>query len=218
MHHQRTGLWPALVYAGCVGMANACYPSCWPVRICGLVNYSHPSSTKLAEACVCRSSSSDSPTARDRVSPTIAVAATSRQTATEFFADIAAARREEAGFGIGARVMQALFLPVVALSFAAAPVVGQNFGGRRADRVRHSVYPVIGIASLMTLVLTLIVAYTDCAFCTCNPDSHFLTRRASDCLRQRLPADRFIEFHLGRNRFYIVKCVSRNRQHTAASV
>jgi len=76
--------------------------------------------------------------------------------ATEFFADIAAARREEAGFGIGARVMQALFLPVVALSFAAAPVVGQNFGGRRADRVRHSVYPAIGIASLMTLVLTLI--------------------------------------------------------------
>ncbi|PYK44780.1 MAG: hypothetical protein DME53_07165 [Verrucomicrobia bacterium] len=114
--------------------------------------------------------------------------------------------------------MQALFLPVVALSFAAAPVVGQNFGGRRADRVRHSVYPAIGIASLMTLVLTLIVAYTDCAFCTCNPDSHFLTRRASDCLRQRLPADRFIEFHLGRNRLYIVKCVSRNRQHTAASV
>src|SRR5947208_8443499 len=78
--------------------------------------------------------------------------------------------------------MQALFLPVVALSFAAAPVVGQNFGGRRADRVRHCVYPAIGIASLMTLVLTLIVAYTDCAFCTCNPDSHFLTRRASDCL------------------------------------
>src|SRR6266550_4210037 len=43
----------------------------------------------------------------------------------------------QAGFGIGARVMQALFLPVVALSFALAPVVGQNFGGRRADRVRH---------------------------------------------------------------------------------
>src|SRR5213082_2866297 len=44
----------------------------------------------------------------------------------------------QAGFGIGARVMQALFLQVVALSFAVAPVVGQNFGGRRADRVRHS--------------------------------------------------------------------------------
>jgi len=62
----------------------------------------------------------------------------------------------QAGFGIGARVMQALFLPVVALSFAVSPVVGQNFGGRRADRVWHSVYSAVGIASLMMLVLTLI--------------------------------------------------------------
>lgn len=62
----------------------------------------------------------------------------------------------QAGFGIGARVMQALFLPVVALSFAVSPVVGQNFGGRRADRVRHSVYSAIGIASGMMLVLTLL--------------------------------------------------------------
>jgi putative MATE family efflux protein len=62
----------------------------------------------------------------------------------------------QAGFGIGARVMQALFLPAVALSFAVSPVVGQNFGGRRADRVRQSVYSAIGIASLMMLVLTLI--------------------------------------------------------------
>src|SRR5438552_12447870 len=62
----------------------------------------------------------------------------------------------QAGFGVGARVMQALFLPVVALSFAVSPVVGQNFGGRRADRVRHSVYSAIGIASLMMLGLTLI--------------------------------------------------------------
>src|SRR6266481_3480749 len=62
----------------------------------------------------------------------------------------------QAGFGIGARVMQAFFLPVVALSFAVSPVVGQNFGGRRADRVRHSVYSALGIASLMMLVLTFI--------------------------------------------------------------
>src|SRR4030095_687729 len=62
----------------------------------------------------------------------------------------------QAGFGIGARVMQSLFLPVIALSFAVAPVVGQNFGGRRADRVRHSVYSAIGIASLMMVVLALI--------------------------------------------------------------
>jgi putative MATE family efflux protein len=69
----------------------------------------------------------------------------------------------QAGFGVGARVMQALFLPVVALSFAISPVVGQNFGGRRADRVRHSVYSALGIASVMMLVLTLIAYFAPAA-------------------------------------------------------
>jgi len=64
----------------------------------------------------------------------------------------------QAGFGVGARVMQALFLPVVALSFAVAPVVGQNFGGRRGDRVRHSIYSAIGIGSVLMLLLTIVPA------------------------------------------------------------
>jgi len=42
----------------------------------------------------------------------------------------------QAGFGVGARVMQAMFLPVMSVAFAVAPVVGQNFGGRRGDRSR----------------------------------------------------------------------------------
>ncbi len=63
----------------------------------------------------------------------------------------------QAGFGVGARVMQAMFLPVLALSFAVSPVVGQNFGGRRADRVRHSVFAAIGLSSSIMLILTLIV-------------------------------------------------------------
>jgi MATE family, multidrug efflux pump len=62
----------------------------------------------------------------------------------------------QAGFGIGARVMQALFLPVVALSFAVSPVVGQNFGGRKADRVRHSVYAGLAMASLLMLALACV--------------------------------------------------------------
>ncbi|HEY2102836.1 MAG TPA: MATE family efflux transporter [Chthoniobacterales bacterium] len=62
----------------------------------------------------------------------------------------------QAGFGVGARVMQAMFLPVMALSFAVAPVVGQNFGGRRGDRVRHSFYSAAGIASILMVLLTII--------------------------------------------------------------
>jgi putative MATE family efflux protein len=65
----------------------------------------------------------------------------------------------QAGFGVGARVMQALFLPVVALAFAVAPVVGQNFGGRRADRVRQSIYSAIAIASVMMIVLALLAHF-----------------------------------------------------------
>lgn len=42
----------------------------------------------------------------------------------------------QAGFGIGMRIIQAGFMPVVALGFAAAPVAGQNYGARQAARVR----------------------------------------------------------------------------------
>jgi len=41
----------------------------------------------------------------------------------------------QAGFGIGLRVMQAGFMPVVALGMAVAPVAGQNFGAGLRDRV-----------------------------------------------------------------------------------
>ena len=41
----------------------------------------------------------------------------------------------QAGFGIGLRVVQAMFMPVVALGFSVSPVAGQNFGARRGQRV-----------------------------------------------------------------------------------
>ena len=44
----------------------------------------------------------------------------------------------QAGFGIGARVMQSMFMPVMAIAFAAAPLAGQNFGARDASRVRET--------------------------------------------------------------------------------
>ena len=44
----------------------------------------------------------------------------------------------QAGFGIGMRVMQAGFMPVVALGFSVAPVAGQNFGARQAQRVKDT--------------------------------------------------------------------------------
>ncbi len=44
----------------------------------------------------------------------------------------------QAGFGIGSRLMQAGFMPAVAISFSAAAVVGQNFGSQRFERVRET--------------------------------------------------------------------------------
>ena len=41
----------------------------------------------------------------------------------------------QAGFGIAARVMQALVMPSMAISFAIPAIAGQNFGGRRPERV-----------------------------------------------------------------------------------
>jgi len=62
----------------------------------------------------------------------------------------------QAGFGVGSRVMQAIFLPAMAVAFATAPIVGQNFGAQKPHRVRAT----FGSAALMTcgvmLLLTLI--------------------------------------------------------------
>ncbi len=44
----------------------------------------------------------------------------------------------QAGFGIGLRLVQAGFMPVVALGFSVAPVAGQNFGAHLGDRVRRT--------------------------------------------------------------------------------
>lgn len=44
----------------------------------------------------------------------------------------------QAGFGIGGRIMQSIFLPAMAIAFAAAPIAGQNFGAKRYDRVRET--------------------------------------------------------------------------------
>ncbi|MGD9906118.1 MAG: MATE family efflux transporter [Vicinamibacterales bacterium] len=61
----------------------------------------------------------------------------------------------QAGFGIGQRVVQAGFMPIVALAFAVAPVAGQNFGARLAPRVRETfrVAAVITVSGTLVLVL-----------------------------------------------------------------
>jgi putative MATE family efflux protein len=62
----------------------------------------------------------------------------------------------QAGFGIGARVMQSMFLPVIAISFAASPLAGQNFGARNAERVRQTFRTAAALVSGLMILFTLL--------------------------------------------------------------
>ncbi|HKQ57819.1 MAG TPA: MATE family efflux transporter [Candidatus Eisenbacteria bacterium] len=64
----------------------------------------------------------------------------------------------QAGFGIGMRILQAGFMPVVALGFAVSPVAGQNFGARKYDRVRET-FRTAALISGVAMVLFAIVCH-----------------------------------------------------------
>ena len=68
----------------------------------------------------------------------------------------------QAGFGIGQRIVQAGFLPVVAMGFAVAPVAGQNFGARQRARVVATFRTGAVMAAGVMLALT--------ALCHAAPD------------------------------------------------
>lgn len=63
----------------------------------------------------------------------------------------------QAGFGIGGRVMQAVFLPAMAVAFAAAPVAGQNFGAGFHERTRKAFGSAVVIGTSLMLVLTVLI-------------------------------------------------------------
>ncbi len=68
----------------------------------------------------------------------------------------------QAGFGIGSRVMQAIFLPAMAIAFAAAPVAGQNVGAGKPERVRQTFRTAVTTLSALMILLT--------AFCQWRPE------------------------------------------------
>lgn len=66
----------------------------------------------------------------------------------------------QAGFGIGGRIVQAGFMPVVALGFSVAPVAGQNFGARQRARVldtyKHAAMIATGFMIFFTIVCHIV--------------------------------------------------------------
>ena len=65
----------------------------------------------------------------------------------------------QAGFGIGGRIMQGIFLPVMAIAFAAAPVAGQNFGARQPERVRETFKSAVKLCTALMFVLMVLMQW-----------------------------------------------------------
>lgn len=62
----------------------------------------------------------------------------------------------QAGYGIGSRVMQAIFMPAMAIAFSAAPIAGQNFGARHPERVRETFRSTALLEASVMIVVTLL--------------------------------------------------------------
>jgi Na+-driven multidrug efflux pump len=61
----------------------------------------------------------------------------------------------QAGFGIGQRLMQSMFLPAMAVAFATAPIVGQNFAAGKFLRVRETFLRATLIGGCIMVAITV---------------------------------------------------------------
>jgi Na+-driven multidrug efflux pump len=68
--------------------------------------------------------------------------------------DVSAAA--QAGFGIGGRVMQSLFILAMAVAFAAAPIAGQNVGAGLLDRARRTFFVAVGMETVVMIAITIL--------------------------------------------------------------
>jgi len=65
----------------------------------------------------------------------------------------------QAGFSIGGRVMQSIFMPTMAIAFAVGPIVGQSFGANHPERVKETYYKGILLSSAVMLMVTLLLQW-----------------------------------------------------------
>jgi len=65
----------------------------------------------------------------------------------------------QAGYGLGSRMMQAIFVPALALAFALPAVVGQNFGAKLHTRVTESFKKAVLMISLLMGLVSIITIW-----------------------------------------------------------
>lgn len=61
----------------------------------------------------------------------------------------------QAGFSIGGRIMQSVFMPAMVISFVVGPIAGQNFGAGQAQRVRETLSKAILLSTIIMIVVTI---------------------------------------------------------------
>jgi Na+-driven multidrug efflux pump len=65
----------------------------------------------------------------------------------------------QAGFGLGMRLMQSIFLPAMAIAFATGPIAGQNYGAKQHGRVRETFSGAAKISTALMFVLMLLTQW-----------------------------------------------------------
>jgi len=65
----------------------------------------------------------------------------------------------QAGFSIGGRIMQSIFMPTMAIAFALGPIAGQNYGAKRFDRVRETSRKGMMLSSIVMAVVTILMQW-----------------------------------------------------------
>ncbi|MEX0618866.1 MAG: MATE family efflux transporter [Pseudohongiellaceae bacterium] len=65
----------------------------------------------------------------------------------------------QAGFSIGGRIMQSIFMPTLAIAFAVGPIVGQSFGAGHFDRVRETYFKGLMLSSTLMLAVTMVLQW-----------------------------------------------------------
>jgi putative MATE family efflux protein len=65
----------------------------------------------------------------------------------------------QAGFGIGSRIMQSIFMPAMAIAFAAGPIAGQNFGANQGTRVRETFAKAVMLNTVVMVAVTVFLQW-----------------------------------------------------------
>ncbi len=65
----------------------------------------------------------------------------------------------QAGFSIGGRIMQSIFMPTMAIAFAVGPIIGQCFGARQFPRVNDTFNKGILLSSVVMLMTTILMQW-----------------------------------------------------------